>query len=238
MSGAAAGAPAVLLLLDHRKSGAARVLPAGSALEWRGYRVALLAVRSAGEPGAGLAELEVATLESLPAEVAGSPVAGDAALRLRVPHRIERITLHHSGSPEPLRPGDDPVAKLRGLQRWGRTDRNWWDVPYHFLIDLEGRIYEGRDWRFMGETNTTYDPRGHLLISVLGNYELQRPTPAQLEAIADLMAWAVAAFDVPLNRIGGHYHYADTSCPGEHLRRYLEDETFLRAVQARLHAAP
>ncbi len=165
-------------------------------------------------------------------------MAGDAALRLRVPHEIGHITLHHSGSPEPLRPGDDPVAKLRGLQRWGRTDRNWWDVPYHFLIDLEGRIYQGRDWRFMGETNTTYDPRGHLLISVLGNYQLQRPTPAQLDAIVDLMAWAVSAFDLPLDRIGGHYHYADTSCPGTHLRRYLEDDTFLRAVRARLHAVP
>lgn len=38
----------------------------------------------------------------------------------------------------------------------------------------------------------------------------------------------------PLERIGGHYDYAQTSCPGEHLRHYLEDGTFRRMVQARL----
>ena len=128
----------------------------------------------------------------------------------------------------------DFIAKLRGLQSWGASARNWWDVPYHFLIDLQGRVYEGRDWRYMGETNTTYDPSGHFLISVIGNYARQEPTPAQIEAIADLMAWAVDRFDLPLDRIGGHYDYAQTSCPGTHLRKYLEDGTFRRKVAERL----
>jgi hypothetical protein len=214
-------------------SGAVDV-PAGAAVRWGGYRIAVLSVRGEGELGAGLVELEVATLASLPAHIAASDTAGGAEMRLRIPHRITHVTLHHTGSPEPLRPGDDPVERLRGLQRWGRTDRNWWDVPYHYLIDLEGRIYEGRDWRYMGETNTAYDPAGHFLISVIGNYGVQEPTPAQLQAIAGLMAWAVSRFDVPLDRIGGHYDYAHTTCPGSHLRAYLEDGTFRRAVASRL----
>ena len=37
----------------------------------------------------------------------------------------------------------------------------------------------------------------------------QEPTPATMNAIADLMAWAVKEFDVPLENIGGHYNYAD-----------------------------
>jgi hypothetical protein len=210
----------------------------GAAVRWAGHRIAVLAVRGGQELGAGLVELEVATLSSLPPEVAASERAGDATMRLRVPHRITHVTLHHTGSPEPLQPGDDPVERLRGLQRWGRTDRNWWDVPYHFLIDLEGRVYEGRDWRYMGETNTTYSPWGHFLISVIGNYGVQEATPAQLEAITELMAWAVARFDVPLDRIGGHYDYAETTCPGGHLSRYLEDGTFQRGVEARLGRRP
>ena len=155
-------------------------------------------------------------------------------LRLRVPHRITHVTLHHTGSPEPLKPTDDPREKLRGLQSWGARDRNWWDVPYHYLIDLEGRIYEGRDWHFMGETNTTYDPEGHFLISIIGNYGRQEPTQAQLESIADLMAWALSEFDLPIDRIGGHYNYAPDGLPGKELRKYLEDGTFRRMVSARL----
>jgi hypothetical protein len=234
----AAGRRATRLRLTHGSTSKELGVPAGAAVRWRGYRIAVLSVRGEGELGAGLVELEVATLASLPAYIAASDTAGGAELRLRIPHRITHVTLHHTGSPEPLRPGDDPVARLRGLQRWGRTDRNWWDVPYHYLIDLEGRIYEGRDWRYMGETNTTYDPRGHFLISVVGNYELQEATPAQLESIIALMTWAVARFDVPLDRIGGHYDYAPTTCPGTHLRKYLEDGTLRREVEARLGLQP
>lgn len=218
------------------EGGSTEVLRAaeGTAFNWRGYHVAVVAAPAPGELGGGLVAIEAGTLASLPPEVASSRVAGGAELRLRIPHRITHVTLHHTGSAEPLRPEDDPAAKLRGLQTWGASDRNWWDVPYHLLIDLEGRVWQGRDWRYMGETNTTYDPRGHLLISMIGNYERQEPTAAQLNTIADLMAWGVTAFDVPLDRIGGHYDYAETGCPGRYLRGMLEDGTFRRMVEERI----
>jgi hypothetical protein len=220
-----------LTLLDTTEEREARE---GTAFNWRGFHVAVVAIYGPQELGAGLAALEVATVASLPAHVATSDVAGGADMRLRIPHRITHVTLHHTGSAEPLRPADDPAEKLRGLQTWGARDRNWWDVPYHYLLDLRGRVYEGRDWRYMGETNTTYDPGGHFLISVVGNYERQEPTPAQLDAIADMMAWALRKFDLPLDRIGGHYDYAETGCPGRHLRKYLEDGTLRRMVERRL----
>jgi len=196
--------------------------------------VAIVAIYGPGELGAGLVALEVATLASVPPEVASSLVAGGAALRLRIPHRITHVTLHHTGDSRPLGPTDDPVARLRGLQSWGAAERNWWDVPYHYLLDLEGDVHEGRDWHFMGETNTTYDPSGHFLISMIGNYDQQEPTPAQLAAIADMMAYALRSFNLPLEKIGGHYHYAETGCPGKYLRRYLEDGTLRRMVAERL----
>jgi len=46
-------------------------------------------------------------------------------------------------------------------------DRNWIDIPYHFLIDPNGNVYEGRNVFTVGETATEYDPTGHLLILVL-----------------------------------------------------------------------
>ena len=33
---------------------------------------------------------------------------------------------------------------------------------------------------------------------------------------------------------GGHYNYAKTGCPGQHLRKYLEDGTLRRMVAERL----
>jgi hypothetical protein len=211
-----------------------RVAREGSAFNWNGFHVAVVAIYGPGELGAGLVALEVARVASLPPQVASSEVAGGADMRLRIRHSITHVTLHHTGDATPLLPGEDPVRRLRGLQSWGATDRNWWDVPYHYLLDIDGRIFEGRDYHYMGETNTSYDPGGHFLISAIGNYERQEPTPATLNAIADLMAWAVKEFDVPLDRIGGHYNYAKTGCPGQHLRKYLEDGTLRRMVAERL----
>jgi hypothetical protein len=224
------------LVLERQGAREERTVREGAAFNWNDHHIAVVAIYGPGELGGGLTVLEVGTLASIPVQIAQSDSAGPAAMRLRIPHRITHVTLHHTGSSQPLRPEDDPAAILRALQSWGARDRNWWDVPYHYLIDLDGRVYEGRDWRFMGETNTTYDPGGHFLISVIGNYGRQDATPAQLEAIADLMAWAIAEFDLPLDRIGGHYNYADTNCPGDGLRKFLEDGTFRRMVEQRLAA--
>jgi hypothetical protein len=224
----------VRLRLQYRDVSEARTVNEGAAFNWNGFHIAIVAVYGPGELGGGLSAIEVATISSLPPQIASSLTAGGADMRLRIPHRITHVTLHHTGDSRPLLPGDDPVARLRGLQAWGASDRNWWDVPYHFLLDLEGHIYEGRDWHYMGETNTTYDPGGHFLISVIGNYERQEPTQAQLDAIADMMAWALRENNLPLDRIGGHYNYATTGCPGKNLKKYLEDGTFRRMVEARL----
>jgi hypothetical protein len=233
-SGGGKATDLVRLRLTLGAANETRVAHEGSAFNWNGFHVAIVAIYGPGELGAGLVALEVATVASLPPQVASSDVAGGADMRLRIRHTITHVTLHHTGDATPLLPGEDPVRRLRGLQSWGASDRNWWDVPYHFLLDIDGRIFEGRDYHYMGETNTSYDPGGHFLISAIGNYERQEPTPATLGAIADLMAWALKEFDLPLDRIGGHYNYAKTGCPGQHLRKYLEDGTLRRMVAERL----
>ncbi|WP_353268721.1 N-acetylmuramoyl-L-alanine amidase [Gemmatimonas sp.] len=206
----------------------------GQAFNWGGMHTAVVAVYGPGELGAGLVALEIATVQSVPPEIARSDSAGGAAMRLRIPHTISHVTLHHTGDARVLSPTEDPAQRLRNLQAWGARERNWWDVPYHFLLDLEGDVYEGRDWHFMGETNTTYDPGGHFLVSMIGNYDLQEPSTAQLNAIADLMAWAIRENGLTVDAIGGHYHYAQTGCPGKYLRPYLEDGSLKRLVAERL----
>lgn len=230
------GIPGTTRITLYRYSVAEQLeIPEGKAFNWYGYHIGVLAVHTdENELGSGLTELEIGTVASLNVSRAAAMETGGASQRLRVPHEIRNITLHHSGSSEPLTPEDDPVEKLRGLYSWGAQARNWWDVPYHYLIDLDGTIFEGRDARFAGDTNTGYDPRGHLLVTVLGNYNRQKPTPEQIEAIAGLMAWTVEKYDVPVDRIYGHYHWADTSCPGRYLRPLLENGILQQAIEKRL----
>lgn len=150
-------------------------------------------------------------------------------------HKIDHITLHHQG--EPFKAGTDPRAYLRNLQTWSRNTKKWADIPYHYIIDLDGHIYEGRNIAFAGDTNTQYDPKGHALIEVVGNFEEVQPNGKQLDAVVDLMALLAAKHKVPVDRIRGHKDYAHTACPGANLYRYLENGYFSKRVAERLSAA-
>ena len=159
----------------------------------------------------------------------GTPA--DPALAHR--QTITHITLHHQG--EPFRPGTDPRQYLRKLQTWSRNTKHWLDIPYHYIIDLDGNIYEGRKIDYAGDTNTEYDPTGHALIEVVGNFEEVEPNRQQLDAVVRLMAMLAHKYDVPLDHIASHRDFStQTVCPGANLYRYVQDGYFRHKVALRL----
>jgi hypothetical protein len=163
------------------------------------------------------------------AQWGGTPA--DPALARK--QEITHITLHHQGEPFPQ--GKDPLNYLRSLQTWSRNTKHWLDIPYHYIIDLDGRIYEGRKLEYAGDTNTEYDPIGHALIEVVGNFEEVEPNRKQLDAVVDLMALLAAKYHLPVERIAGHKDYsAQTVCPGANLYRYLQNGYFREQVALRL----
>lgn len=148
-------------------------------------------------------------------------------------HTITHITLHHQG--EPFKAGTDPRQYLRNLQSWSRNTKGWLDIPYHYIIDLEGRVYEGRDIAYAGDTNTEYDPSGHALIEVVGNFEEVEPNQQQLDAVVDVMAMLARKYKVPVEHIASHRDHSDkTVCPGANLYRYVQSGYFREQVALRL----
>lgn len=130
--------------------------------------------------------------------------------------RIERITLHHLG--ERWRTEADPAAFLRWMQNWSRLTKRWADIPYHYVIAPDGRVFEARPEPLPGDTNTGYDTRGHALIMLLGNFEEQQPTPAQLDATVALMTRLARRHGIGVDRIASHRDVSDgTVCPGANL---------------------
>jgi hypothetical protein len=159
----------------------------------------------------------------------GTPADPAQAHRQAITH----ITLHHQG--EPFRPGTDPRQYLRNLQTWSRNTKHWLDIPYHYIIDLDGNIYEGRKIDYAGDTNTEYDPTGHALIEVVGNFEEVEPNRQQLDAVVRLMAMLAHKYDVPLDHIASHRDFStQTVCPGANLYRYVQDGYFRHKVALRL----
>lgn len=146
---------------------------------------------------------------------------------------ITHITLHHQG--ETWNPARDPAEYLPKLQTWSRQTKHWADIPYHYVIAPDGRIYAARPEGVAGDTNTEYDPRGHLLIMLLGNFEEVEPTPQALAATAELMAWSAQRLGLGTDRIATHKdHSKQTVCPGKNLYRYVQSGWLKRAVQARM----
>lgn len=138
-------------------------------------------------------------------------------------HLPVRITVHHEGTK--LLPADDAVRKIKGIQTWGMgPDRKWADVPYHYFIAPDGKIYEGRDVYTVGETNTEYNPSGHLLICCLGNYEEQEVPAEQLNSLIKMIAWSSKTYKIPVETLSTHRDNSkQTTCPGKNLYRYFEN---------------
>ena len=138
-------------------------------------------------------------------------------------HVPVRITVHHEGTR--LEVTDDAAKKIKAIQVWGMgRDRSWVDIPYHFLIAPDGKIYEGRAVTTVGETATEYDPTGHLLITCLGNLEQQEVPSAQLASLIKLIAHACKKYDLPYETITTHRdNSTQTTCPGKNLYKYFEN---------------
>lgn len=146
-------------------------------------------------------------------------------------HKPVQITVHHEGTR--LEVTDDAAKKIKNIQAWGMgPDRNWVDIPYHFLIAPNGTIYEGRDVNTVGETATEYDPAGHLLIVCLGNLEQQEVRPEQLKSLIQLIAHSSKKYSIPIETLATHRdHSTQTTCPGKNLYAYFQNGYIMEEVR-------
>src|SRR5436190_22620497 len=146
--------------------------------------------------------------------------------------KLEWITIHHAG--EKWTGARTPDEYIRAMQGWGQREKHWPDVPYHFLIAPDGRIFEGRPLAYEPESNTKYPLNGNIGVEMMGNFEVQRPSPQQLQSCVKLVAWLAQEHKIDLDHIRGHKDAApgQTDCPGKDFYRYLQDGTFRKWVEA------
>lgn len=84
----------------------------------------------------------------------------------------------------------DPARTVRSIYYYHAVTRGWGDIGYNYLIDEQGRIYEGR----AGGKNVV---AGHALcynfgtvgIAALGDHAKVEPSNAMLRSFENLIAW-------------------------------------------------
>jgi hypothetical protein len=164
--------------------------------------------------------------EIVPRAAWGAKPANGALMSKQSPHAI---VVHHTSSRR--QPKLSLEKKLQGLQNFsqspgkvGSRDKPaWGDLPYHFYIDVSGRIGEGRDLSFSGDTNTDYDAGDKIQIVVEGNFEREEPSAGQRESLTRLVVWLAAEHGIAADKIDGHNDFAATDCPGKTLKAMLPE---------------
>jgi hypothetical protein len=151
------------------------------------------------------------------------------------------ITIHHAG--EFWKVGADPAEFVRHMQVWGKNrpkleqpprDTFWPDLPYHFMIAPDGRIFEGRPVEYEPETNTKYSVNGNIGVEMMGDFEKQRPSVEQIRSCVMITAWLCKTYRINLDHVRTHMDAApdQTDCPGKDFYRYIKDGQFKKWVAA------
>jgi hypothetical protein len=183
---------------------------------------ALLALRAAPAPPAGPNPPRLIT------RAVWGALPGRTAKMDRNVGAWQRITVHHSADYNGERAeqsANESVQAVRSIQRFHMQGNRWGDIGYHFLIDPQGRVYEGRSLNWQGAH--AGDParnRRNIGICVLGDYSSGKPPAAAVEALANLIDWLVGKHSIARNQIYGHLELkSGTACPGPALLGWVED---------------
>jgi serine/threonine protein kinase len=182
------------------------------------------------------------------ASIPRPPMHDRAAWRAAAPSRPYTpqtprvILLHHDGAVFNDSDPDEQAKKLRAIQTVRMRDTNFGDTPWHYTIDLNGEIWEGRPPNAQPETLLGYPTDGILSIGLLGDYSKREPSEQQLQAIASLMAWLCQEYEIDASQIHPHGEWANrygtpdepVDSPGANLQRYFDDGSLVARVRGLL----
>lgn len=126
----------------------------------------------------------------------------------------QTLVVHHSAFYKA-----DGRATLLEVQRLHRQDRGWADVGYHYMLDVDGAIYAGRNPDVRG-VHTQGRNTGSLGVCLLGDFRFRAPPPAQWDALVALGRWLIA--ELELTHLAGHSQFNEaTVCPGPRVMEQL-----------------
>lgn len=127
------------------------------------------------------------------------------------------IVIHHTATPAGAATSINRAHRAIGYDELG----------YHFVIGNgtesgNGQIEVGSRWpkQKWGAHDNAGDNRYNdygIGICLVGNFEIERPTPQQLQSLAKLTAYLMRTYHISPSNIKGHGETKDTKCPGRNL---------------------
>ncbi len=145
---------------------------------------------------------------------------------------IKKIVVHHTGETKVTneRPSDE---MMRAIYYYHTIVKGWGDIGYHYVVGKDGEIYEGKAGgdKVVG-AHVYCSNIGTVGVSVMGNFNLQKPTTKQLNSLKAILAKLSQKHKIKpegrssfhgesLPNILGHKDLGPTACPGENLYSQL-----------------
>lgn len=138
---------------------------------------------------------------------------------------IDTIVIHCSATRPnwwAMERSDDKVDEIR---RWHMEERGWSDIGYHYVIDRNGDIVEGRPVERTGAHARGYN-KGSIGICLLGGHGSSAEdrfednfTNLQGESLKELIEELDVEYDI--KDIIGHNQVSSKSCPGFEVPAWL-----------------
>jgi len=131
---------------------------------------------------------------------------------------ITGIILHCTATRADWWAGKRTSEKVAEIRRWHVEERGWSDIGYHFLVDRDGTVAQGRPIERAG-AHTRGNNRETVGIALFGGHGSsvhdifsENFTQAQDDALRGLIARLKAEHGEL--RVSGHNDYAAKACPG------------------------
>ena len=140
--------------------------------------------------------------------------------RLRAADPYTRITLHHTGTQVLRATTPHLVAQEISNVQGAHLSQHYGDIAYHLIVDYAGRVWEGRSLAYEG-AHTLNGNEGNIGVMLLGNFEKQDPSAAQLATQANLVALLRRQYRIRASHVYGHRDLSPTVCPGGRLYPYV-----------------
>ena len=119
-------------------------------------------------------------------------------------------------------------AKVNEVRRWHK-DKSWSDIGYHYLIDRDGTVVDGRPVEKVGAHVKGHNT-GTIGVSLFGGFSSNENdkfsdhyTPEQETALRDLLNKLKRKYP-SITKASGHNEYAAKACPGFNVREWLFDK--------------
>ena len=123
--------------------------------------------------------------------------------------KIDKIIIHCAATPE----GRD--VKTETIKSWHVKGNGWSDIGYHFVIELDGAVKNGRPLHRSGAHTKGHNATSIGICYVGGIDKDKKPKDTRTEAQRMAMDKLIAdlKMDHPTATIHGHNEFAAKACP-------------------------